>query len=151
IANALGLLIQHNLADEAVAQVRNDGWYDRMVLEVGRFKPAFQIGQWTAIADHVLPSGTEVKASTPVLISIAAANRDPQINGRSSEAEDPNVFDVHRWPNRSLGFGFGMHYCVGARLAQLEVAAAVRTILRYLPRPEIVEYNCIAGIVDFVT
>ena len=57
----------------------------------------------------------------------SAANRDPD------QFDDPNQLDVGRHPNRHCGFGFGIHYCMGAPIARLEGAIAIDALIRALP------------------
>jgi cytochrome P450 len=47
--------------------------------------------------------------------------------------DDPDAFDIGRSPNQHLGFGAGIHYCLGAPLARIEVEAAVGALARKLP------------------
>jgi cytochrome P450 len=57
----------------------------------------------------------------------AAANRDPDA------FENPNVVDLGRQPNRHCGFGFGIHYCLGAPIARAEGAVAIQALIGGLP------------------
>jgi len=59
---------------------------------------------------------------------IASANRDPQ------QFPDPARFDPGRSPNRHLTFGHGIHYCIGAPLARLEVSIVLPMILEQFPQ-----------------
>jgi cytochrome P450 len=47
--------------------------------------------------------------------------------------DDPDRLDVGRTPNAHLGFGAGIHYCVGAPLARVEIAAALAALTKRLP------------------
>lgn len=76
----------------------------------------------TATRD-VLLGGFEVKAGQKVQIWEGSANRD------SSVFVDPDVFDVTRSPNPHLGFGQGVHYCLGAHLARLELRVLFEELL----------------------
>jgi cytochrome P450 len=62
-----------------------------------------------------------------VLPVFAAANRD------GAQFPDPDRFDIHRAPNRHLGFGYGIHLCLGASLARLEAKVAISELLRHFP------------------
>jgi cytochrome P450 len=73
------------------------------------------------IGGSVIPCGDTV---VPVLL---AANRDPAV------FSEPDVFDVGRSPNRHLGFGHGIHFCLGAALARLQARAAIGTLVRRFP------------------
>ncbi|KQY02397.1 cytochrome [Mycobacterium sp. Root135] len=76
----------------------------------------------TATRDVQL-GGCEVKAGQKVQIWEGSANRD------SSVFVDPDVFDVTRSPNPHLGFGQGVHYCLGAHLARLELRVLFEELL----------------------
>jgi cytochrome P450 len=71
--------------------------------------------------------GVAIPAHQPILFSIGAANRDP---ARFSE---PDRFDLFRPPQEHLGFGHGIHFCLGAPLARMEVEIAVNTLLAACP------------------
>jgi cytochrome P450 len=62
-------------------------------------------------------SGQHFDVGDRLLLSYWSANRDEDV------FEDPFRFDVGRKPNRHLGFGFGVHYCLGALLAKMEIRA----------------------------
>ncbi|GAB3153497.1 cytochrome P450 [Microbispora hainanensis] len=68
-----------------------------------------------------------IKAGEGVLPAISAANRDPDV------FDDPHRFDVSREGGPHLTFGLGIHYCLGARLARIELEVALDVTLRRLP------------------
>ncbi len=74
--------------------------------------------------------GVTVAAGEFSMLLIASANRDPAV------FDDPDTFDVARVDNNHLGFGFGIHHCLGAPLARLEAQIALRTLLRRTTRLE---------------
>lgn len=61
--------------------------------------------------------GTELREGDPVLLLFGSANRDERVFA------DPDRFDPARVVDRQLAFGRGIHYCLGAALAQLETRA----------------------------
>ncbi|AKZ56934.1 Cytochrome P450 107B1 [Streptomyces ambofaciens ATCC 23877] len=72
-------------------------------------------------------AGTRIAAGDSVLVSLAAASRDP------GHFPDPDRFDIGRRTAGHLGFGHGLHHCLGAPAARLEAAVAVRLLLRRHP------------------
>ena len=72
--------------------------------------------------------GHDLKEGDLVLPVFAAANRD------GAQFPDPDRFDARRTPNRHLGFGHGIHLCLGASLARLEARIALGELLRCFPR-----------------
>ncbi len=85
----------------------------------------------TATEDYVL-RGTTIRAGESVLLSYPSANRDEE-----AFATDPNVFDVGRSPNKHLSFGFGVHYCLGAMLARMELKALFGALVPRLKSVEL--------------
>ena len=73
-------------------------------------------------------AGVPIEAGTTVLLSITAANHDPRV------FDDPGRFDPNRSPNPHLGFGWGLHHCLGAALARLEGVAYLRALLDRIPQ-----------------
>jgi len=71
-----------------------------------------------AVGGHVVPEGEKV------LVCFAAANRDPR------RWEHPDTFDLDRDPSGHVGFGMGLHQCVGQHVARLEAEALVTALLR---------------------
>ena len=85
----------------------------------------------TATEDYVL-RGTTIRAGESVLLSYPSANRDEE-----AFATDPNVFDIGRSPNKHLSFGFGVHYCLGAMLARMELKALFGALVPRLKSVEL--------------
>ena len=89
--------------------------------------------------------GVTLRKGDMVLACLGAANRDPEVFDR------PDVFDIHRSPNRHLGFGKGAHYCVGAALARMEGRLALEGLLERFGRLELavpVEALSFAGVIS---
>jgi hypothetical protein len=79
-----------------------------------------------ATADTVI-GGHLIKAGEGVVISHAAANRDPRA------FPDPGDFDIRRQARHHLAFSFGPHQCLGQPLARLELEVALDAVLRRMP------------------
>src|SRR5690606_32387700 len=76
----------------------------------------------TATVDCEL-GGQRIRAGDKVLVWEGSANRD------EAQFADPDVFDVTRSPNAHLGFGQGIHFCLGASLARLEIRTVLEELL----------------------
>jgi cytochrome P450 len=72
-----------------------------------------------------------IRQGDSVTALLHAANHDPEV------FEEPERFDITRSPNKHLGFGAGVHYCLGAPLARMEGSVAIPTLLRRLPELEL--------------
>lgn len=110
--------------------------------------------RWTSPVKHFMRTatvdydirGTTVKAGQDVLLSYWSANRDEDV------FTDPFRFDVGRSPNKHLAFGFGVHYCLGAMLARMEMKALFGALLPRLEHvelagdPELVRSTFVSGL-----
>jgi cytochrome P450 len=76
--------------------------------------------------------GIPIAAGDSVLLSYVSANRD------EDAFEDPFRFDVGREPNKHVAFGYGVHFCMGAALARMEVSSFFRELL---PRLKSIEMD----------
>jgi len=85
----------------------------------------------TATRDVSL-AGCDIAAGDKVVVWEGSANRDPLV----FDAAD--TFDVTRKPNPHLGFGQGLHYCLGANLARLELRVLFEELLARFPAIEVV-------------
>jgi cytochrome P450 len=85
----------------------------------------------TAVEDSTI-RGVSIKAGDSLLLSYPSANRDEDV------FVDPFRFDVGRTPNKHLAFGFGVHQCLGAAMAKMEIGAFLRELLPRLVSVEVV-------------
>jgi cytochrome P450 len=72
--------------------------------------------------------GSAIPEGARVHMLFAAANRDPRA------FDDPELFDIERAPNHHLAFGFGIHFCLGASLARMELRIGLEEFLARVPR-----------------
>ncbi len=86
----------------------------------------------TATADTEI-GGQRIRRGDKVVMWYPAANRDPEV------FEDPETFNVQRQNNEHLAFGAGQHFCLGARLARLQLRVMFEELLRRVPAMELVE------------
>ncbi len=98
--------------------------------ELLRFEsPGPQVGRY--MPEDVELYGETVPAGSAMLFVVSAANRDER---RWPDAEH---FDLHRTVGQHLGFGYGIHYCLGAALARLEGRIALDEMLNRFPEWEV--------------
>ncbi|MFF4602923.1 cytochrome P450 [Streptomyces sp. NPDC001339] len=77
--------------------------------------------------EDVEVGGTLVRAGTPVLVAVGAANRD------ALRFDSPGTLNISRAGNQHLGFGHGVHHCLGAPLARLELQEALGALITRFP------------------
>ena len=126
IGNGTLALLRH---PDQLAWLREDP--DRVgtaVEELLRYDPPVQLTGRMALADTEV-CGQPVRAGEPVLLLLAAANRDPAV------FPDPDRLDLARGTARHLAFGLGIHFCLGAPLARMEGEAALRELIRHPLEP----------------
>jgi cytochrome P450 len=80
-----------------------------------------------ALTDIELSDGSVITKGSSVLLSEESANMDETI------FTDPFSIDIHRAENHHMTFGSGIHYCVGAALARMELQVATESLLRRFP------------------
>ena len=96
------------------------------VEEMLRFDSALQLFERTATA-QVEVGGVVVEAGQKIAALLGAANRDPSVFA------DADVFDPTRDPNPHLAFGAGVHFCLGAPLARMELAESLAALFATYP------------------
>jgi cytochrome P450 len=131
IGNGMLALLTH--PDQLAALRADPALLSRAIEEFLRFESPATTTTLRFTTEPVSLGGIEIPAGDLVLVSVASANRDGQ------RFTDPDRFDVGRQADGHLGFGRGIHYCLGAPLARLEGEVAFRDLLRWFPRMELAE------------
>jgi cytochrome P450 len=104
---------------------------DGAVEEVLRYDGPAQSTSYRFASEPVEIGGTVIPAGDAVLVLLASVGRDPEL------VPDADRFDIRRAGadrGSHLGFGHGIHHCLGAPLARLEAAIALRTLFERCPR-----------------
>jgi cytochrome P450 len=140
-----------NAGHEASVNGAGNGWWTlfRHPVELARFRaepalvataidellrfdtPLALFERW--VLEDIEVAGVRLPRGTEVALQFASANRDPDA------FERPDELDLGRAPNPHISFGAGIHYCLGAPLARLELQIAFETLLRRAPLLELVE------------
>lgn len=100
------------------------------VNEVVRIESPIQNFSRVATRDVVI-DGVTIPAGSRVIMSYGAANRDPR------RWDDPDRFDVRRRAMDHLGFGHGVHQCIGNNLARMEITALLTALAKRVKRIEL--------------
>jgi len=125
IANGVLALLRH--PDQfAALKADPDGLVAGAIEEALRYESPVPRSVRVARDDMEL-GGKRIRSGQLVVMLLGAANRDP------AQFPNPDVFDIRRKPSRTLAFGHGLHFCLGALLARLEMDIAFRTIAKRLP------------------
>jgi cytochrome P450 len=121
ITNAAAHLLGH--PDQLAAVLKDPGLLTAAVEESVRLEPSASVIDRYAVRDVTL-GDSPIRAGDLVRISIAGANRDPEV------FPDPDRYDVRRaGADQHLSFARGPHFCFGAHLARLETTTALGALL----------------------
>ena len=124
IGNGIRVLLNHT---DQLQKLRDDlSLIKPAVEEILRFDGPSKMEVRT-LADKVEMGDKTLPAGDMVYLVQHAANRDPEV------FDQPDRFDITRDPNNHIGFGFGLHFCLGASVARLEGTIALEALVRRLP------------------
>ncbi|RKN08355.1 cytochrome P450 [Streptomyces radicis] len=124
IGNGVNALLRHR--DQWERLVADPALLPTAVEELIRYDAPLQLFERTATAPTTV-GGVALAPGDRIAALLGAAARDPAV------FDDPDALDIGRSPNPHLGFGAGIHYCVGAPLARVEIAAALHALTTRLP------------------
>jgi cytochrome P450 len=127
--NMIGLgtytLLTH--PDQLAALKSDPSLLDNAVEELMRYLTIVHTGSFRAALEDIDAAGVRINAGDMVIISLAAANRD------SSAFDQADTFDITRSTAGHIGFGHGLHACLGQQLARIEMRAAFSLLFEEFP------------------
>ncbi len=129
-ANLIGSMLVELLADRErwTTLVARPQLIPAAVEELLRFVPLATVADFARIAREDLEIGGQaIRAGDAVLVQLDSANRDESVFPSAGD------LDFGRKVNHHLAFGFGVHHCVGAPLARLELRVLLSTLVRRVP------------------
>lgn len=131
---ASGIFVLAERPADLAALQQEPALIDSTIEEILRFEsPVQKISRWSCkdyrFGDVLIPAGTLVTAL------IGAANRDPAV------FVAPDSFDLRRSRNRHIGFGHGIHHCLGAALSRTEARIALGALVPRLHQLELVQHQ----------
>lgn len=127
--NLIGNAVYEMLREPAVAaRLRNEPEaVPAYIEEILRSQGPVHLATARYTTEPITLGGQQIGAGEFIMISLAAANRDP------AWFTEPDHVDTDRQDNRHIAFGHGIHYCLGAALARMEATVAVNRLLDRIP------------------
>lgn len=125
IGNGLLTLLRH--PDQLALLRQRPEYLTSAIEEMLRYESPVQRSTPRFAAETFEIAGQRIERGQQISLMFGAANRDP------AHFLEPDRFDITRHPNPHLGFGSGVHYCLGAPLARIEARVAFSHILEHLP------------------
>jgi len=125
LGNAVNAVLRHGVHMQVF--VDDDAALARLVEESLRFVPPLHLFKRYVLADTE-ESGIALRKGEQIALVLGATGRDPRLHDR------PEQFLPERMPAQHTSFGAGIHFCVGAPLARLELQCALRVLFRRCPR-----------------
>jgi cytochrome P450 len=126
IGNAVYSLLVN--PDQLAALRKDMSLIPNAVDEVMRYETPFQIATTRYTLEPVTIGDTTIPKHELVFVVPIAANRDP------ARFPNPGKLDIHRDTSGHVGFGHGIHYCLGAQLSRMETEIALAALLHRFPR-----------------
>lgn len=130
--HSLGLAVKTLLEQETPREFLSDEKIDGTIEELLRYDPPLHLFQRWVYEDTTF-LGQELKRGDKIGLLLAAANRD------DDTWDDPNRFDPSRKVKQNAAFGAGIHFCVGAPLARLEMRVALPRLFERCPNLRLTE------------
>jgi cytochrome P450 len=125
IGNGVVALLTH---PDQLASLRSDpSLMANAVEELIRFDAPVPHSTFRYALEPIELGGTIIPAGAQVIINLASANRD------ETRFDQPDTLDIGRTDTRHLGFGHGIHFCLGAPLARMEGRVALGELIRRFP------------------
>ena len=123
--NGMVAALQH---EDQINLLRNNprAIAESAVEEFLRFDAPLQLFERTATADTVI-GGVTIQEGQKIAALLGSANRDEEV------FENSEAMDLCRDPNNQIGFGAGIHFCLGAPLARLEMQASLPLLMERFP------------------
>jgi cytochrome P450 len=123
---AVVALVRH--PDQLAELCANPEGWPNAIEEILRYETTVQMSARVAV-EHVDIQGYPVRAGEAILLLLGGANRDPAV------FEHPDIFDTTRTNAREhLSFGSGVHACLGAALARMELHIGLQSLFEHFPQ-----------------
>jgi cytochrome P450 family 142 subfamily A polypeptide 1 len=127
---------RHTLSGGTRQLLRHPDQHKRLTEDLGLLPNAIEeMLRWTAPVKNMARTitadnefhGTQLHKGEKMILLFESANFDETV------FDDPETFDIERYPNNHLAFGFGTHFCLGNQLARLELSIMQTRLLQRIP------------------